>query len=211
MRGPAGRCPNCTSPIRFRWSSAVQTTCDACRSVVVRHDVDLETIGEVSDLPVDDSPIQIGTEGRYDGKSFTVIGRIAYEYEDGGWNEWHLVFADGTSGWLSDAQLEYAVSMLVEPTSAPPALDRVRLGQEYSWRDSTLTVSTLTTARYKGVEGELPFEYWGKDDVLFADLRGHDATFATLDYSDGDPILFVGRFVEYDDLALRNVRSFDGW
>lgn len=211
MRGPAGRCPNCTAPIRFRWSSAVQTTCEACRSVVVRHDVDLETIGEVSDLPVDDSPIQIGTEGRVDDKPFTVIGRIVYEYEDGGWNEWHLVFADGTSGWLSDAQLEYAVSRLAEPGAPPPAAEAVRLGQEYPWQGTYLTVSTLTRARYKGVEGELPFEYWGKDEVLFADLRGHDATFATLDYSDGAPLLFVGRFVEYDDLALRNVRSFDGW
>lgn len=211
MRGPAGRCPNCTAPITFRWSSAVQTTCDACRSVVVRHDVDLETIGEVSDLPLDGSPIRIGTEGRFDGQPFTVIGRIAYEYDDGGWNEWHLVFGNGTSGWLSDAQLEYAVSTLFVPTMPLPAADAVTLGRAYTWQGTDLQVTTLTKARYAGVEGELPFEYWGKDLVLFADLRGHDATFATIDYSDDAPILFVGRLVEYDDLSLRNLRTFDGW
>ena len=70
-------------------------------------------------------------------------------------------------------------------------------------------MTTLTTARYKGVEGELPFEYWGKEDVLFADLRGHDATFGTIDYSDGAPILFIGRFVSFDDLQLRNLRTFE--
>ena len=211
MRGPAGRCPNCTAPIRFRWSSAVQTTCDACRSVVVRHDVDLEAIGEVSDLPQDGSPILIGTEGRLDGKAFTVIGRIAYEYDEGGWNEWHLVYADGTSGWLSDAQLEYAVSSLVSPSSPIPAQDQLTVGTHYSYRSTILQVSTLTRARYKGVEGELPFEYWGKDAVLFADLRSTDRTFATIDYSDGTPILFVGRLVEYDELDLRHVRTFEGW
>lgn len=212
MRGPAGRCPNCTAPIRFRWSSAVQTTCDACRSVVVRHDVDLETIGEVSDLPQDGSPIQIGTEGRVNDKAFTVIGRIAYEYAEGGWNEWHLVYADGTSGWLSDAQLEYAVSSLVAaPPSPLPTEDELRVGTEYHYRGTLLQVSTLTRARYKGVEGELPFEYWGKEEVLFADLRSGSRTFATFDYSDGAPILFVGEFVEYDDLALRHVRTFEGW
>ena len=211
MRGPAGRCPNCTAPIRFRWSSAVQTTCEACRSVVVRHDVDLEAIGEVSDLPQDGSPIQIGTQGRVDGKAFTVIGRIAYEYEDGGWNEWHLVHDDGTSGWLSDAQLEYAVSSLVEPPTPLPSEAQAQLGLRYQYRGTSLRITTLTRARYKGVEGELPFEYWGKDAVLFADLRGHDASFATIDYSDGAPILFVGRFVTYDELALRHVRTFDGW
>ena len=198
MRGPAGRCPNCSAPVRFRWSSAVQTTCESCRSVIVRHDVDLDAIGEIADLPPDSSPIRIGTEGTLDSRGFTVVGRIVYEYEDGGWNEWHLVYADGTSGWLSDAQLEFAVSSLVAQPKPLPSVDKVKLGQGYTWDARPLAVTTLTTAHYKGVEGELPFEYWGKDDVLFADLRGHDATFGTIDYSDEQPLLFIGRFVTFD-------------
>ena len=211
MRGPAGRCPNCSAPIQFRWSSAVQTVCDSCRSVVVRHDVDLETIGEVSDLPLDSSPIQLGTEGRFDNRSFTVIGRIVYEHDDGGWNEWHLAFADGSSGWLSDAQAEYAVSALVPAPLPLPAADALAVGFRYMWQGQQLQVTTLTRARYAGVDGELPFEFWGKDEILFADLRCHDSTFATFDYSDSPPLLFVGRFVDYDDLSLRHVRTFDGW
>ena len=209
MRGPVGRCPNCSAPVQFRWSSAVQTTCTSCRSVIVRHDVDLETIGEVSDLPPDSSPIRIGTEGQVDGRGFTVVGRIVYEYDEGGWNEWHVVYADGTSGWLSDAQLEYAVTSVVPPPRPLPAIAEVALGQGYTWDDRRLQVTTLTTARYKGVEGELPFEYWGKEDVLFADLRGPDATFGTIDYSDGVPLLFIGRFVSFDELQLRNLRTFE--
>jgi DNA-directed RNA polymerase subunit RPC12/RpoP len=195
--------------VQFRWSSAIQTTCDACRSVIVRHDVDLETIGEVSDLPPDSSPIRLGTQGQVDGRGFTVIGRIVYEYEDGGWNEWHLVYADGTSGWLSDAQLEYAVSSLVAPPQPLPSADKAVLGYGYTWDDRRLEVTSRTVARYKGVEGELPFEYWGKEEVLFADLRGHDATFGTLDYSDGAPLLFIGRFVSFDELHLRDLRTFE--
>jgi len=207
VRGPAGRCPNCSAPIRFRWSSAVQTTCDSCRSVVVRHDVDLETIGEVSDLPPDASPIQLGTTGTLDGRTFTVIGRIVYAWDDGGWNEWHVVFGDGTSGWLSDAQAEYAVTSLVTPTQPVPAISALVPGAPYAWSQHELRVATLTTARYVGVDGELPFEYWGKDAVPFADLRGTDATFATIDYSDDTPRLFVGRAVEFDELSLANLRE----
>ena len=211
MRGPAGQCPNCSAPIKFRWSSAVQTVCESCRSVVVRHDVDLDAIGEVSDLPPDSSPVQLGTAGRFEGRPFTVIGRIAYEYDDGGWNEWHLAFADGSSGWLSDALAEYAISTMATSPRALPAAQTLKVGSHYMWRDQSLWVTTLTHARYVGVDGELPFEYWGKEVVLFADLRSHDSTFATIDYSDEQPLLFVGRFVEYDDLELRNARSFDGW
>ena len=90
-----------------------------------------------------------------------------------------------------------------------PAADAVKLGMDYTWDGRALQVTTLTTARYKGVEGELPFEYWGKEDVLFADLRGHDATFGTIDYSDGAPVLFIGRFVSFDELHLQNVRTFE--
>ena len=213
MRGPAGRCPNCNAPIKFRWSSAVQTVCESCRSVVVRHDVDLDAIGEVSDLPPDSSPIQLGTSGRFDNRPFTVTGRIVYDYGDGGWNEWHLVFDNGESGWLSDAQAEYAVSSLVANPQRPlPPPEKLAVGYTYPWQNRMLEVTTLTRARYTGVEGELPFEYWGRTESLFADLRSGDATFATFDYSDvAAPLLFVGKLVEYDELSLRGVRTFEGW
>lgn len=211
MRGPAGRCPNCSAPITFRWSSAVQTVCESCRSVVVRHDVNLDAIGEISDLPPDSSPLRIGTEGRFDDRPFAVIGRIGYEYDGGGWNEWHLAFGDGSSGWLSDAQAEYAVSVLVTPTVPLPPVDGLKVGVPYSWQGESLQVTTLTKARYAGVEGELPFEYWGRDRVLFVDLRSHNLRFATIDYSETPPLLFVGRLVDYDELELRHVRTFEGW
>lgn len=210
MRGPAGRCPNCSAPVRYRWSSAVQTTCESCRSVIVRHDVDIETIGEVADLPPDASPIQLGTQGSLDGQGFTVVGRIVYAYEQGGWNEWHIVYDNGTSGWLSDAQLEFAVSSLVESERRLPSADEAKVGDSFTWNDRHLQVTTITVAHYKGVEGELPFEYWGKDDVPFVDLRGHDATFGTIDYSERrTPLLFIGRMVAFEELNLRNLRTFE--
>lgn len=211
MTKPAGRCPNCGGPVVFQWSSAVQTVCAHCRSVVVRHDVDLQALGVASDLPPDSSPIQIGTLGRVDDSAFTVTGRIVYEYEDGGWSEWHLAFEGGQSAWLSDAQAEYALSRLTKMPDALPDERTITLGAWLYLGDVQLQVTTLTRARYKGVDGELPFEYFGKGDILFADLRGHHGVFGTIDYSESPPLLFTGRFVEYDDLALRNVRQFDGW
>jgi hypothetical protein len=207
----ASTCPNCSAPVEFAWSSAVQTTCAHCRSVVVRHDVDLKAIGEISDLPDDSSPVQIGVEGAVDGRSFRVVGRIVYEFDDGGWNEWHLVFSDNSSGWLSDAQAEYAVSQLVTPAPALPAMADVQVGRDLSHDGADLTITTITVARYKGVEGELPFEYWGRGDVTFVDLRSGDGRFGTIDYSETPPLLFVGKFMDYDALSLRGVRAFPGW
>jgi hypothetical protein len=211
MSAPVANCPNCGAPVTFRWSSAVQTTCEFCHSILVRTDVDLKKVGEVADLPVDASPIQIGTEGAYQNKSFVVIGRILYEYAQGGWNEWHVVYSDGSNGWLSDAQLEYDLSwQKILPSPLPPSNEMTR-GRKFQWDGNIYEVTSLTRAHYKGVQGELPFEYWEKADLLFADLRTSGGNFATIDYSENPPLLFLGRAVEFDDLHLKNLRDFEGW
>jgi hypothetical protein len=189
----------------------VQAVCAYCHSVLVRRDVDVDRVGVVSDLPPDSSPIQLMTEGVWQDRAFTVAGRIIYEYDNGAWNEWHLVFNDGASGWLSDAQLEYAVSTLAKPMGPLPPAQELRAGQAFQWFGAVYEITTVTEANYRGVEGELPFEYWDKERVRFADLRTEDGRFATIDYSEEPPLLFLGAAVEYDDLQLKNVRQFEGW
>ena len=211
MSSPQTNCPSCGAPVQFRWSSAVQTVCPFCHSILVRADLNLIEVGKVADLPPDPSPIQLMTAGTYNNKKFDVIGRIIYEYEQGGWNEWHIVFSDGTSGWLSDAQLQYAVSFLV-PNIALPGESEVTRGKHFKFGHTEFEVSTMTLAHYKGVEGELPFPFYGKTSMLFADLRTNGDDFATLDYSDqAAPVLFIGRTVPYESLQLQNVRQFEGW
>jgi hypothetical protein len=210
MSQPAANCPNCGAPISFRWSSAVQTTCEFCRSILVRHDVNLEKVGVVADLPPDPSPIQLGTEGVWNNKPFVVVGRIIYQYEQGRWNEWHLIFNDGTSGWLSDAQLEYAISFLSPRQSLPP-VNIARVGKDFQWDKLAYIVTSDTKAHYVGVQGELPFEYWDKSDVHFVDLRTWDGRFGTLDYSEEPPLLFLGYALEFEDLKLTNIKQFEGW
>ena len=209
MSGPTANCPSCGAPLKFLWSSAVQTTCEFCHSILVRTDVDLKKVGEVADLPADASPIQIGTEGVYQNKSFVVVGRIFYEYEQGGWNEWHIVFNDGSSGWLSDAQLEYDLSWLSKP--AQPLPPNTHKGQVFDWQGKNYQVTSVTKAHYKGVQGELPFEYWDKSDLVFADLRTTTGDFGTIDYSENPPLLFLGRELNFNELNLKNLRDFEGW
>jgi hypothetical protein len=211
MRQPSSNCPNCGAPVNFRFSAAVQTTCEYCHSILVRSDLDLTKVGEVADLPADASPIQIGTEGIYNKKAFTVVGRIIYDWEQGSWNEWHLAFNDSTSGWLSDAQLEYDVSFLANPKRALPDPTQIRPGATLSFYDTEYETTVVTVAHYRGVEGELPFQYWDKSDVTFVDLRSRDGKFGTIDYSDNPPLLFLGEPVEFDQLKLKNLREFEGW
>ena len=193
----------------------MQTVCPYCKAVLVRRDLDLEKVGMVSDLPPTASPIQLGTEGKFDGDAFVVVGRIVYQYERGGWNEWHLRTMRGTSAWLSDAQGDLAISTPAKHSVALPAADTLKVGQSYSIDDILFRVASLTRARYAGIEGELPFTTWDRTESLFADLDttgdGEQLRFATIDYSDDTPVAYVGTYVELEQLAARNLRRFEGW
>jgi hypothetical protein len=208
-------CPNCGATIEFRWSSAVQTICPYCKAVLVRRDLDLEKVGMVSDLPPTSSPIQLGTEGRWKREGFVVVGRIVYRYDRGGWNEWYLRTTSGGDAWLSDAQGDLAISSLAKSGNALPAATALKVGQACAIDGTLFHVASLTRAHYAGVEGELPFESWNRDEALFADLDsdGNDdeLRFATIDYSDDAPVAYVGTYVELDQLAARNLRQFEGW
>lgn len=207
MTQPAANCPNCGAKIVFRWSSSVQTVCEYCKSILVRTDLDLKKVGQVADLPPNPSPIQIGTEGVYNHHPFVTVGRIIYEYDQGTWNEWHLVLNNG-SAWLSDAQDNYVVTFAAPGRKVPSSAN---IGQQYVWDNEAYSVSTITKAHYRGVEGELPFEYWDKEDIVFIDLMTERGKFATIDYSDETPALYLGESVEFEDLKFKNLRSFEGW
>ena len=85
------------------------------------------------------------------------------------------------------------------------------VGDRFVWDNVSYEVTTITNAHYRGVQGELPFEYWDKNDVVFVDLRSTSGKFATIDYSDEQPALYLGEIVEFDSLALKNLRTFEGW
>lgn len=204
-------CPNCGAPIRFLWAQAVQTTCAYCRSVLVRRDLDLERVGLQADFPLTGSPIQIGTEGRWRQRTFQVVGRLTYAWARGRWNEWHCVMNDGGSAWLSDAQLEYAMTVQVEPRGKLPELRNVLVGDKFVWYDVPYEVANVVEAHYVGTEGELPFTTWEKQVCTFVDLQNADGGLATVDGTEVPPLLYIGEFVSFDDLALKQLRVFEGW
>ena len=116
----------------------------------------------------------------------------------------------GGSAWLSDAQSHYAVTSAAAAGPLPP-LPAIQVGDRFTWNKTAFVVTGITAARYRGVEGELPFEYWDKREATFVDLRSTAGDFATLDYSDAAPVLYLGKAVEFDALRLKNLRAFEGW
>jgi hypothetical protein len=202
-------CPSCSATVHFQSSVSILAVCEHCRSTLIRKDLNIENLGVMAELKTDASPIQLGVEGRYGNVHFTVIGRIQLQYENGIWNEWHLLFDDRRSGWLGEAQGIYTVTFLKEDKRKLPFAG-IQLGQDLKLGQSREVVN-IEEARCIAGEGELPFKVDAGYEAPVVDLHGEGTAFATLDYSESmeEPLVFLGEYVEFQNLQLSGLRRLE--
>jgi len=202
----SANCPSCGAPVAFRSALSVYAVCEFCRSTLLRNGEDLQNLGRMADLLEDATLIQVGSEGKYRGIHFAVLGRIQLKHESGIWNEWYILFDDGRSGWLSEASGEYIVSALVPVNDPLPAFESLTPEMPVNIAGRRFTVTDIETARCVSGQGELPFKVDAGYDVNTADLRSSDR-FLTIDYSETPPLVFVGQPTTFADLKLTNLRE----
>lgn len=199
-------CPGCGAPLTFKSHAAVMAVCEFCRATVLKDADSVKDIGKMSAVLEDYSPIQIGTSGVAGKREFSVIGRIQLRYEQGMWNEWYLLFADGTTGWLGDSS---GMLVLTTPRSAKgalPAFEDIEVGKPYTIEGERLTASEKRRAQCIGGQGELPFKAGAGYQALVADFRAAER-FVTLDYSDDAVVLYDGVAVLLDSLKCQLLRD----
>jgi ribosomal protein L37AE/L43A len=199
-------CPSCGAPVRFRGAQSIVAICEFCRSTLLKQGAQLEDIGKQAELVEDASPLQLGTEGRYKGIHFALIGRIQYRYAAGAWNEWYALFDDQRTGWLSDALGSYLMTFLRRTGGLPP-LDKMEVGRAAQLDGRRYEVANIERANVIAGQGELPFKVGAGWEAVFVDLRGEDGRFATLDYSEDPPLLFVGEEKPFDSFKFANLRD----
>ncbi|MCM8596120.1 DUF4178 domain-containing protein [Accumulibacter sp.] len=199
-------CPSCGAPVGFRSVTSLYVVCDFCRSTLLRSGDSLQNLGRMAELLEDSSPIRIGSEGVFRGRHFAVIGRIQLDYDAGVWNEWHILFDDGRTGWLAEAAGELIVSSLIAARETLPAFETLAPEMPLCIGGRNYQVTDLETARCVSGEGELPFRVNAGYEVRTADLRGDDR-FLTIDYSETPPLVFAGETVGFADLALVGLRE----
>lgn len=225
-------CPSCGAEIFFTSSIAVSTVCPYCRSLLVRHDKDIEQIGKMAELPPDISPFQIGTTGRYNRTGFTLVGRMKIGWLNGIWNEWFLIDDKGQKGWLAEAQGFLAISYETDAkldeeikqalkmpdqwveglssTQENPVL--IALGKRIRINRKPFKITDIKEATCIGCEGELPFiAPKGRKSIYIDMLHGH-GDFAGIEIEESSNTrLFIGEYVEFNDLAFGHLRDLPGW
>jgi len=196
-------CPNCGAPVEFRSPASAFAVCSFCKSTIVREGEALRKIGESAELFDDHSPLQLGAGGRYQGAAFTLVGRLQYRYTEGTWNEWHALFDNGKSGWLSEDNGRYVMAFDAPLDAAAPPAEALRPGAQQIVNGRPYSVASVTVAKLIAAQGELPRPPQTQRGFVVADLRSTQGEVGTLDYSDpAAPVWSLGRSVAISELAM---------
>jgi Domain of unknown function (DUF4178) len=208
QRAYRAACPGCGAPVEFRSAASASAVCSFCRSTLVRDGDALRRIGVSSELFDDHSPLQLGAAGKFQGVAFTLVGRLQYTYADGTWNEWHALFDNGRSGWLSEDNGSYVFCFDAAPGEATPRAEELRVGEKRVVAGRGWDVAAVTSARLIAALGELPAAPRLQGEFTVADLRNAQGEVGTLDYSTPGTVHWsVGRGVLLADLALAGLRE----
>jgi ribosomal protein S27E len=211
-------CPNCGAEVGFRSPALPSRVCDYCQTILVRSGGGVEAVGKAAALPFDVSPIQVGLRGTFETRGFEVLGRVRWGWTDGSWNEWLLLFDDGSNAWLGEAMGQYMllrerpVSEILAPAvQALAAGGTVPIGSEAEVDGEILIVSDAREATCIAAEGELPFTAPAGWTIFSVDLRSSSGRCASLQREGESASFYDGRYVSLAELAPRGLRAIEGW
>jgi ribosomal protein S27E len=200
-------CPSCGAAVRFQSAASALAVCGYCRATLARDGEALKNLGRMAELLPDDSPVQLGTQGRWGGVAFAVVGRLQLRYDAGFWNEWHILFDDGKFGWMSESGGQWTVTLPHPSRPEFPPFEAIRPGARVQIAGKVFEVSNKEEAVCLSGEGELPFVVGAGYIAPVIDLRGPDTAFASIDYSSDPATCYVGEAVERAALKLSNTRD----
>jgi len=200
-------CPNCGDTVPFHSEFSTHAVCASCDSLVVRQGANVELLGKVAEIQQDGSPLQLGVQGQYQGRTFQIVGRIQLAYQDGFWNEWHLYYSNGESGWLGEAMGEYFINFAKEPSQPLPTQHQLGLGDKVDLDGEAFVVSGVTLNRLSAYEGEIPFVVDPNQQFTAFDLRSASGRAATIDFADNPPTLYLGEYKTFQELQFTGTRQ----
>lgn len=202
-------CPGCGAPVEFRSAQSAYAVCSFCRSTIVRDGETLSRIGKMAEVFEDYSPLQLGASGRWQGKAFTLVGRLQYKGETGTWTEWHAVFDDGSSSVLGEDNGSYVYSVPAQlGREAPPPAD-LRVGARTSVAGKPFDVASNVQVALISAQGELPKLPPLGQTFAMVELRSSEGEVVSIDYGSAPPVVSRGFAVQLDGLQMTSLREED--
>ncbi len=200
----AGACPSCGAPVEFKAGASISLVCPQCQHVVVRTDRDFKSLGRVADVVFSDAYLAHGDSGTFQGKTFSVLGRVVMQHPAGGtWEEYYATFAGQPPSWIEEAMGRWFVLQQV-PAFAPPLSELAPGGTVDLGPYGKFVVDEVSQGSFLSAEGELPFSAAPGTVRRFADLSAADGSRASVQQVEGAETVdvFVGVETTFEALGV---------
>jgi hypothetical protein len=195
-------CPGCGAPVEFRSAQSTHAVCSFCRSTVVRDGDKLQRLGKMAELFDDHSPLQLMASGRWQGKGFTLVGRLQYKGETGTWTEWHALLDDGSSAVLGEDNGAYVFSLPSGLQREVPQPAQFRIGATTAINGKPFNVASNQQVALLSAQGELPKLPPLGQPFGMVELRSPDGEVIGIDYGAHPPAVTRGQSVSLEALQL---------
>jgi hypothetical protein len=173
---------------------------------VARSGDTLSRIGRMSEVFEDYSPLQLMAAGRYEGRAFTLVGRLQYKGETGSWTEWIAAFDDGEEAVLAEDDGSFVFSQSLDAGRELPPAEHLRVGTTTSIAGRTYSVASNLSVLLISAQGELPKLPPLGHAFTMVELRG-DNDVVSIDYGSQPPAVSRGRAVVLDHLQMTGLRA----
>ncbi len=149
-------CSSCGAALRIENQFIRSVTCHFCGAAyMVSGDSTLDMTGKTTSLANYPSRLSVGTRGQIQERSFTVLGRIRYSYEDGFWDEWQIVWEDNAPpDWLEEDEGYWTLFSRERVRAAIPPYEQVRVGGTIQVNNRNMFITEKRRAKVFGSEGQ---------------------------------------------------------
>jgi hypothetical protein len=138
--------------------------------------------------------LELEAKGRFERAAFVLSGRTCVRGSSGGlWNEWTLRFDDGRVLYLAEARGQFTI---YEEKPIAPSWEAIVVGAPAS---TDFVVVERGEAKRVARWGDVPES---KQTYRYADLSSKSGASATIDWSEKEARVFVGRRVKLSELGL---------
>lgn len=193
--------------MEFRSAQSTHAVCSYCHSTVVRDGATLARVGKMAELFEDHSPLQLLAQGRWQGRAFTLAGRLQYRSASGAWTEWNALFDDGSSAWLAEDNGSYVLALPAQTGRPVPQAEQFRIGGTTAINGKSYTVAFNEQVALVAAQGELPRLPPLNQPFAMVELRSADNEVLSVDYGTAPPQLARGRATSLEELQLTGLRE----
>jgi hypothetical protein len=149
-------CNTCGAPLKIESSFVRSITCEFCGSAYVVSGSDgLNEAGKTTSLADYPSRLSVGQQGVIQGRSFTVLGRVRYTYDEGFWDEWQIQWHDDAPpDWLEEDEGYWTLYKRERVRSQIPPMEQISVGQTVQINTHNVFITEKRTGRMMGSEGQ---------------------------------------------------------